>query len=199
MAGMTGEHEDSAVIREACSRIRGAETKEELAERLAREMMRYSLSDLQLIGGRLYREVMALPSPYREAIRPYFTEQIFGVYHTLIAMHRRGEFAHARTPLADPALLSAYCTMVEEGCFCRDDSRERNGSYRPVHRLFYYLAAAFAMFVLDRLGHPVGTPFPGGFIVEDRGGEYYCPIRDKEKDVPYSICNFCPARQSEMP
>ncbi len=53
------------------------------------------------------------------------------------------------------------------------------------------------MFVLDEPGHPVGTPFPGGFVVEKRGNEYFCPIRDKEEDVWYSICNFCPAKQTE--
>jgi uncharacterized protein (UPF0305 family) len=42
-------------------------------------------------------------------------------------------------------------------------------------------------------------PFPGPFFVEEKNGIYFCPIRDKEKDVFYSICNFCPARQSEIP
>jgi uncharacterized protein (UPF0305 family) len=40
-------------------------------------------------------------------------------------------------------------------------------------------------------------PFPGGFSVEQRGGDYYCLIRDKEKEIFYSICNFCPAHQTE--
>ena len=51
----------------------------------------------------------------------------------------------------------------------------------------------------DEPGHPIGMPFPGGFTVERRDDNYYCPIRDKEKDVPFAICNFCPAKQSEMP
>ena len=55
------------------------------------------------------------------------------------------------------------------------------------------------MFVLDEPGHPVGMPFPGGFRVEKRGRDYYCLIRDKEKEILYSICNFCPARQTEEP
>jgi uncharacterized protein (UPF0305 family) len=64
-------------------------------------------------------------------------------------------------------------------------------------RLFYYLISAFTMFVLDKPGHPVGMPFPGGFTVEQRGSDFYCLIRDKEKEVFYSICNFCPAKQTE--
>jgi uncharacterized protein (UPF0305 family) len=57
--------------------------------------------------------------------------------------------------------------------------------------------AAFTMSVLDEPGHPVGMPFPGGFSVEHRGSDYYCLIRDKEKEIFYSICNFCPAHQTE--
>jgi uncharacterized protein (UPF0305 family) len=88
--------------------------------------------------------------------------------------------------------------MLPDGCFSWNDSSERNPYFRnPKNRLFYYLMAAFTMFVLDEPGHPVGMPFPGGFFVEQRGLEYYCLIRDKEKEVFYSICNFCPAHQIE--
>ena len=48
-------------------------------------------------------------------------------------------------------------------------------------------------------GHPVGTPFPGGFIVEERVGVYYCPVREKEDEVETSICPYCPAEQSALP
>jgi uncharacterized protein (UPF0305 family) len=57
--------------------------------------------------------------------------------------------------------------------------------------------AGFAMFVEGGPGHPVGTPFPGGFVVEKRGEEYYCPLREKEEEVLFSICNVCPAKQME--
>jgi uncharacterized protein (UPF0305 family) len=34
--------------------------------------------------------------------------------------------------------------------------------------------------------------------VEERDGEYYCPVREKEDEVETSICPFCPAKQSEL-
>jgi uncharacterized protein (UPF0305 family) len=90
--------------------------------------------------------------------------------------------------------------MIPAGCFVRDETGERNPYFQnPKNRLFYYLIASFTMFVLDEPGHPVGMPFPGGFTVEQHGRDYYCLIRDKEKEVFWSICNFCPARQSEEP
>jgi uncharacterized protein (UPF0305 family) len=190
--------EESAVIRKTARRICSATTKAELLDILAEETGRYSIFDLQLIGGRLHKEIRNLPSPYREAIRPYFIEQIFGMHHALILMHRSRNSYSLNEPLHDPAGFSDFCRIIHEGCFSWDDQSDRNIYLRnPRMRLFYYLISAFTMFVLDKPGHPVGMPFPGGFKVEQRGKEYYCLIRDKEKEVFYSICNFCPAKQTE--
>lgn len=186
-------------IREIMERVRSARTKGNLGEVLARALQDYSLFDLQIIGGRLNSEIEKLPSPYREAIQPYFREQLFGKHHQLMDMHRRHAFRDpGAQPLRDMELFDRFCAMVPEGCFSWNDAGERNPYFRnPKNRLFYYLIAAFTMFVLDEPGHPAGMPFPGGFTVEQRGHNYYCLIRDKEKDVFYSICNFCPALQTE--
>jgi uncharacterized protein (UPF0305 family) len=185
-------------IMETAARISSAGTRGELGNILADEILRFSLFDLQLIGGIQYREVEKLPSPYREAIRPFFREQLFGMHHQLIAMHRSGAFLNMRKPISNTSSFNDFCRMIPEGCFSVEASNEKNLYYgRPRFSLFYYLISAFTMFVLDLPGHPVGMPFPGGFRVEKRGPDYYCLIRDKEKDVFYSICNFCPAKQSE--
>jgi uncharacterized protein (UPF0305 family) len=197
--GLSGEYaEESRMIRDASQRIRIARTRGELGTILVHEVQQYSLFDLQIIGGRLYNEIEKLPSPYREAIRPYFNKQLFGKHHELLALHRSGAFLAMNTPLTDPETFQKFCDMLPEGCFAWNDASERNPYFRnPKNRLFYYLIAAFSMFVLDEPGHPVGMPFPGGFKVEQRGRDYYCLIRDKEKEVFSSICNFCPAKQSE--
>jgi uncharacterized protein (UPF0305 family) len=189
---------EAGLIQDVALRIRKARTRGELGLILVHEVHQYSLFDLQIIGGRLYNEIEKLPSPYREAIRPYFQKQLFGKHHELLSLDRRGAFRRMDTPLADPETFRKFCDMLPEGCFAWNDASERNPYFRnPKNRLFYYLIAAFSMFVLNEPGHPVGMPFPGGFKVEQRGSEYYCLIRDKEKDLVYSICNFCPARQAE--
>jgi uncharacterized protein (UPF0305 family) len=188
-------------ITEIAERIRASQSRGALARELVRELLRYSLFDLQIIGGRLNSEVEKLPSPYREAVRPYFRDQLFGTHHRIMEMFRNGAFRSLDgKPFRDPEIFDRFWQMVPAGCFAWNDTSERNPYFQnPKNRLFYYLIAAFAMFVLDEPGHPVGMPFPGGFKVEQRGTEYYCLIRDKEKDVFYSICNFCPARQAEEP
>jgi uncharacterized protein (UPF0305 family) len=194
------EHHEKAgrVIREIAVRLSAARTKSELGLILVHEIQGYTIFDLQIIGGRLNNEIDSLPSPYRERIRPYFREQLFGKHHQLLTMHRTRAFAGMDGSIHDPETFKKFCEMLPEGCFSWNDSSERNPYFRnPKNRLFYYLIAAFTMFVLNEPGHPVGMPFPGGFSVEQRGRDYYCLIRDKEKEVFYSICNFCPAHQSE--
>jgi uncharacterized protein (UPF0305 family) len=162
------------------------------------EVQTFTVFDLQIIGGRLNSEIEKLPSPYREAIRPFFREQLFGKHHTLLEKYRSGAFTRMDVPLRDEDLFKKFCDIITQGCYSKDDIHERNPDFRnPKNRLFYYLIAAFTMFILDEPGHPVGMPFPGGFVVEQRGRDYYCLIRDKEKEVPTSICNFCPALQKE--
>jgi uncharacterized protein (UPF0305 family) len=185
-------------IRSATVRMQSARTKGELGTILAEEISRYSLFDLQIIGGRLNSEIEKLPSPYREAIRPHFREQLFGKHHQLLLMNRNGAFDRLCDPVGDWDSFREFCQMLPEGILAWNDRTERNPYFRnPKNRLFYYLIAAFTMFVLEEPGHPVGMPFPGGFKVEQRGKDYYCLIRDKEKEIFYSICNFCPALQSE--
>jgi hypothetical protein len=199
MALLTCSREYTRIC-EASSRLGTVTTTGELGTLIAREISGYTLFDLQVIGGRLNREVDNLPSPYREQIRPYFIEQLFGMHHTLLLLHRTGAFRKMHSPVRDPATLRSYCEMIPPGCFSWDDGKEKGAfGYIPYHRLFYYLISGFTMFVLEKPGHPVGTPFPGGFKVEEKSGDFLCPIRDKEKDVFFSICNFCPATQSDIP
>ena len=185
-------------IQELADRLSTAQTKAELGLILIHEIRLYTIFDLQIIGGRLNNEIDKLPPPYREKIRPYFREQLFGKHHQLLAMHHNKELAALNGLIRDPETFKKFCIMLPEGVFSWQDSSERNPYFRnPKNRLFYYLISAFTMFVLDEPGHPVGMPFPGGFSVEQRGRDFYCLIRDKEKEITYSICNFCPARQTE--
>jgi uncharacterized protein (UPF0305 family) len=197
-AAGTGDADPGTTIRDTAARLQSARTKGELGTLVAREIACYSLFDLQIIGGRLNSDIGKLPSPYKEAIRPYFRKQLFGKHHELLSLYRSGAFGRMNDPIRDRDSFDKFCAMLPEGCLVWEDTGDRNPYFRnPKNRLFYYLIAVFTMFVLEEPGHPVGMPFPGGFTVEQRGREFYCLIRDKEKDVFYSICNFCPALQTE--
>lgn len=185
-------------IESIVARMAGAAHKGDLGTIVAEEILKYSVLELQVIGGRLNLEIERLPAHYRHKIRSYFRDQIFGAHHKLLSRYRRGIFLKCSDPFRDPELFLSYCQMIPDGCMAWDEETWKNPEiWSPKHRLFYYLVAAYTMFVEDLPGHPVGMPFPGGQVVEKQGEEYYCPIRDKEKDVFFSICNFCPARQTD--
>lgn len=195
---MTNTTEYEALAREIATVLLAAKTKGELGRILAEQITRYTPSDLQVIGGRLHTELIRLPRPYRDQLGPYLTDQLFGGHHQLLALHRSGRLSTMTEPITDTDTFRRFCEIIPFGCTQWDDEVSRMPvPYTLRHRLFYYLISAFTMFVLDQPGHPVGMPFPGGFRVEYRNREYYCLIRDREKEIPYSLCNFCPALQTD--
>jgi uncharacterized protein (UPF0305 family) len=190
---------DSEEIANACQALREARTRGELAILLVREVSRFTMFDLQVLGGTLREEIRKLPSPYREAVEPYFVDQIFGMHHQLLIRFHNREFEYLHAPIHDMHLFEDFCDMIPRGCFHRVGGSETHISLnRPRYRFFYYLIACYTMFVQEYPGHPIGMPFPGPFRVERKNGIFLCPVRDKEKDVFYSICNFCPAQQKEL-
>lgn len=61
----------------------------------------------------------------------------------------------------------------------------------------YKIISLYTTYILEEPIHIVGTPFPGGFEVKYEKGEYYCPVKDKQKDNPNAVCGFCIALQDE--
>jgi uncharacterized protein (UPF0305 family) len=170
-------------------------SKAELAERLYSELARYTIFDLQAISAFVEKDIIVLPSPYRERVRPYFMEQYFTRYGNAMALCGHRIFPGREVEIRDIALFKDFCSRVAEFHPTPEDVE----MFGPSFGHYYFTLSAFYIFVLDEPGHPVGTPFPGGFAVKKREDGFYCPIRDKEKDVTYSICNFCPAKQEKMP
>ena len=109
-------------VREIAARMQAARTQGELGTIVTREVQKYSLFDLQIIGGRLNTEIERLPSPYRESIRPYFREQLFGRHHLLLAMHRSRAFERMGAPIRNRERFDQFCGMLPEGTLAWDDS-----------------------------------------------------------------------------
>lgn len=164
-----------------------ARTRGGLLAVLAEEVARYDLRDLEQMQARFERKVRDLPEDYRDRLLLRVREQIFGAHHRLILLSRSG--MDALDEALDPA-HPAYCAMVADACAEKAD---------PRFLYLKYLLAAFTMFVLEEPAHPVGTPFPGGQIVDEWEGAYLCPVRNLADDVPYALCPYCPAVQSAEP
>ncbi len=189
-----GPDEAEEEIRRVASALRTSGTRSRLARQIAYEIHRYTPYDLMKIAGALRHEIERLPPPYREAYAASAHEQVFGTHHRILLMEREGRIDTLPGEIPDPALFATFCRMMEEACLSPDRSGEAHMT--PMGRLLYYLLSCFLIFVMGESAHPIGTPFPGGMRVEQKGGVICCPVREKEDDVPYALCRFCPAEQS---
>lgn len=186
-----GQSVSVSTIRKACQRMGEATTKRDLLGVIACEVGIFDLHDLEVMNARFKRKVADLPENYRDRLLESVREEIFGAHHRLILLSRNGGGPELDAP-PNPA-LRAYCAMVAEAC--AEKAREKD----PRYLYLKYLLSAFTMFVMEEPAHPVGTPFPGGQIVDEWEGTYLCPVRDKANDVAFALCPYCPAVQSKEP
>ncbi len=189
-----GPDEAEEEIRRITSALAESETRSRLARLITTEIRRYTSHDLMKIAAALRREIQSLPPLYRKAYQQSAHEQIFGTHHRILLMERQGRIDTLPGEIPDPALFTTFCRMMEEACLTPD--RSGDAHMAPMGRLLYYLLTGYLIFVLFESAHPIGTPFPGGMKVELKGGVVCCPVREKEDDVPYALCRFCPAEQS---
>jgi uncharacterized protein (UPF0305 family) len=59
------------------------------------------------------------------------------------------------------------------------------------------IVATYTAFVREESIHPVGTKFPGGFVLKYENGVYYCPVKAKQINTPSALCRFCVSVQDE--
>lgn len=175
----------------ACLRMQNVKTKGELVHLLADEVARFDLHDLEMMYARFEEKTRDLPLKYRKILLPKVKEQIFSAHHRLMLLARSGEADTLIDPL--PPAAGAFFAMV------RAAAREKAETKDPTFLYLKYLLAGFTIFVMGEPAHPVGTPFPGGQIVDFWEGEYLCPVRDYADNIPFALCPFCPAVQSVEP
>ena len=161
---------------------------------IQKALQQFTIYDLQTIGANIRFDVEKLPEPYRSRYRPYSTD-LLDKYHEFFSTVRTG----CSFEITDTALWKEYWQTASEQILIpdTDENSLRPCSGSPAGKLFYRLVFGYVMLIAGKPGHPVGTPFPGGWKVREENGVIVCPIRDKEKDLPQALCNFCPAVQDE--
>lgn len=184
------------LIASVSAELLAAKTAEDAVPTIKRALEKYTIFDLQKIGGNIRREVEVLPEPYRSRYRPY-SQDLLTQYHAFLRDIRSGKAASGT--ILDRKLWNEFWKRSEESSFSEEVSQNapEAGLGNPAGKFFYRLVYGYAMLIAGLPGHPVGMPFPGGWKVYEKGGQIFCPIRDKEKDLPQALCNYCPAVQDE--
>jgi len=177
-------HED---IAGTCAMLGAIDTRGELGQAIADIVLSYSPRDLQRMRWNFASKVKGINPDTRKRLEETITGYLHGTYEALWRMDQGGVFSRMDDPLAYHA--RAYWKMVAVQCSAGEAEKVRL-------RFLKFLLSGFCMFVLELPGHPPGMPFPGGDKVEVIQGVYYCPVREREKDVDSALCPFCPALQT---
>jgi len=163
------------------------EDQESLLIVLKRWANRYSIFDLVQAQGFTAKELKNLHPP------SYIKELSWKHSEWLIATIKEIRSAHLQK--RETMNLEEYYDFIErirENLIKAEDRVERDA------QTLYSLCAAYHLFITKTPVHMVGTPFPGGFKVQKIGEEYFCPVKEKQKDVPEALCKFCVAKQLKI-
>lgn len=178
----------SGIVNE-CHDLQLAATRGELGKKIAVLVLRHSPADIQLMKRNFGKKVEELPPEFRDRLSLKINEHLAGTFQTIRLRDQQGTFSTMKEPVTPHQ--RSYWDMVISQCTL-------TGHGNPRIRFLNYLLAAFCMVVLCEPGHPVGTPFPGGDMVQLIDGCYYCPVREKAGDVDSALCPFCPALQTPV-
>jgi len=153
-------------------------------------LRKYTIFDLQTIGANIRFEVNKLPEPYKSRYLPYAQDLL--VQYT--------GFIGRKDPhpvISDINLWKSYWEAGLDAILSNEQLKDdpRPALTSAAGKLFYRLVYGYSMLIAKKPGHPVGMPLPGGCSITEENGKVYCPLRDKEKDLPHALCNFCPAEK----
>ena len=175
-------------IRSDLEKLKSAHTTGELGTLISSVVLLYSPKDIQQMRSNFYEKIHDVTPEYRDRLETKIAEHLLGSWQTIRLMQQQGVFSTMKEPV--PAVMNTYWDMVAARC-------NDTGTGDDIRlRFLKFLIAGFCMFVRHEPGHPVGTPFPGGDMVQYIDGTYYCPVREKANDVDAALCPFCPALQT---
>jgi len=151
---------------------------------LKKELSSYSIFDFMKVQAFFEKDCRDLPPVYKKKFKKKMLEHLFENFKSILSN---------KDSQNEPLDMEKYRGFLEQfgtKLTCTNEV--------PQMTVLYYFCAMYNIFITNTPPHPEGTPFPGGFVVEKRGEEYYCPVKEKQKDNVEAICKFCVAKQMEM-
>ncbi|MEN6330281.1 MAG: DUF2115 domain-containing protein [Methanobacteriaceae archaeon] len=165
--------------------LSGELNKIQLLELIKKEARRVSIQDIMQATFFLTEDAKYMPVGYREYYIELFSKAFFGRIRDL--KNDNGDY----DGIVDTAKLQGFLEVLER---MHDEAKSKNElCFLKIARLI----SIYTTFIRDEPVHPVGTKFPGGFVLRYKGGKYLCPVKDKQLKNPSALCRFCASVQDE--
>ena len=160
--------------------------KSEIMEILKKYARIISVNDLMLATARMRKDGEYIQKNYREK---YLTVYI---KYFIMRMKEVKEFEEYEDTVIDKELFDTSFPMLKR-TFEKEKLSNAKDDKFP---LIYVITALYTTFILEEPIHPVGSEFPGSLFVEEKNGEFFCPVKENQKDNINAICHLCLAEQT---
>ena len=160
-------------------------TKNYLRDLLKNEAKNIHMEDIMLASSFLREDAKYMPASYRQDYIERFSRTFFNKIKDI------KEDKNNYPGDLDTKNIKEYLKVINKQ---HDEAVGKN------ERCFVKIAriiSTYTTFVLEKPIHPVGTKFPGGFILHSKNGIYYCPVKKYQMDNPSALCKFCVSVQDE--
>ena len=160
-------------------------TKNHLRDLIKSEAKNVHMEDIMLASSFLREDSKYMPASYRKDYIERFSRAFFNRIKD-IKEDKNNYFGDI-----DTAKIKEFLKVIKKQ---HDDANGKN------ERCFVKIAriiSAYTTFVLEEPIHPIGTKFPGGFILYAQNDIYYCPVKKNQQNNPSALCKFCVSVQDE--
>jgi uncharacterized protein (UPF0305 family) len=151
---------------------------QELITNLKKEVNRFTPTDFMKIRSLMLQSTENLPSKYRNI----YGEDLFRhLYETVEEIKR-----YNATPKLSIFDREDCLELIQRIDLMQEDN-EKNRLFTDMVKL----TSVYLIFVAGKPLHPLNMEFPGGSKIAKKDNEYYCPAKNKQKDVEIALCKFC--------
>jgi uncharacterized protein (UPF0305 family) len=159
--------------------------KNHLRDLLKAEAKNIHMENIMLASSFLREDAKYMPASYRQDYIERFSRAFFNRIKDI------KEDKNKYPGDLDTKNIKEFLKVINRQ---KDDANEEN------ERCFVKIAriiSTYTTFVLEEPIHPVGTKFPGGFVLHSINGIYYCPVKKNQMNNPSALCKFCVSVQDE--
>jgi uncharacterized protein (UPF0305 family) len=163
----------------------GELTRMQLMALVKKEAGLVSIQDIMMATAFLTEDAKYMPAGYREDYIERFSKAFFGRIRDLKNDN------NAYPGEVDTTRLQGFLEVLQSQ---RDEAKSKNElCFLKIARLI----SIYTTFIRQEPVHPLGTKFPGGFILRYEKGKYLCPVKKQQLKNPSALCRFCVSEQDE--
>ena len=160
-------------------------SKNYLRDVIKSEAKNIHIKDIMLASAFLREDAKFMPRSYREDYIKRFSKAFFTKIKEI--KEDKNDY-HGNVNHRD---LKEFLELLDEQNEASEGINEK--CFVRIARII----ATYTTFVLEEPIHPVGTKFPGGFILHMKDGNYLCPVKNQQMKNPSALCRFCVSIQDE--